>query len=392
VLVFDEFEEFLGTDDVARRAAFIAQFAASVKASHPLPVCLLLVVRQDFLGQLAAFAPHLPEILDNRFELQPLRREQAEQAIVQPLAQQEPPIYYDPAFLRDQLLPALCAEAGGQLVNPTHLQLVCHELYARAVQDGVRVIGLGQYPSGGTKTILSSYLGQRLRERFREPSLRESARTLLKQMVSAAGERVFVTAAQAAQAVGVAPDQAQAVLDLLLPDGLLEPRATPEGVPAYSLSHDVLAAEVRTWFSREEGLNRCAQDTLRRAWDDWYDQWYVARQEAAGAAADERTLLVSPDRLREIRDWQERVQDPRQREIAAPQLCLLLRSAVHQRTDVAYWAHRLAEDEGGRQLLAQIHNPRPDTPRPDRSSETCQVGAAALGLSPSPAGGGGGGP
>jgi len=400
VLVFDEFEAFLGTADVGRRAAFSAQFAASVKAGYPLPVCLVLVVRQDLLGQLAAFEPHLPEILHHRFELLPLRREQAERAIVQPLAQQEPPIYYDPAFLRDRLLPDLCAEAGGQAINPTHLQIVCHELYARPGQDGVQVIGLGQYPPGGTPAILSRYLGQRLRERFREPSLRELARVLLKQMVSAAGERVFVTAAQAAQAVGVAPDQAQAVLDLLLPDGLLEPRTTPEGVPAYSLSHDVLAAEVRTWFSREEGLNRCAQDALRRAWDDWYDQWYVARQEAAGAAADERTLLVSPDRLREIRDWQERVPEARQREIAAPQLCLLLRSAVHQRTDAAYWAHRLAEDEGARQLLAQINTSRLDGPRPDRacpepgegSSETCQVcqvGAAALGLSPSPAGGGG---
>jgi hypothetical protein len=392
VLVFDEFEAFLGTADVARRAAFIAQLAAGVKASHPLPVCLLLVVRQDLLGQLAAFESHLPEILDNRFELLPLRREQAEQAIVQPLAKQEPPIYYDPAFLRDRLLPDLCAETGGQFVNPTHLQLVCHELYARAGQDGVQVIGLGQYPPGGTPAILRRYLEQRLRERFREPSLRELARVLLKQMVSAGGERVFATVAQAAQAVGVAPDQAQAVLDLLLPDGLLEPRATPEGVPTYSLSHDVLAAEVRTWFSREEGLNRCAQDTLRRAWDDWYDQWYVARQEAA-VAADERTLLVSPDRLREIRDWQERVPEARQREIAAPQLCLLLRSAVHQRTDVDYWAHRLAADEGGRQLLTQIHqDPRPDRACPEPgegSSETCQVCAAALGLSPSPAGGGG---
>jgi len=382
VLVFDEFEEFLGTADVARRAAFVAQFAAGVKASYPLPVCLLLVVRQDLLGQLAVFEPHLPQILDNRFELLPLRLEQAERAIVQPLAKQEPPIYYDPAFLRDRLLPDLCAEAGGQAINPTHLQIVCHELYTRAVQDGVQVIGLGQYPQGGTKAILSSYLGQRLRERFREPSLRELARSLLKQMVSAAGERVFVMAVQAAQAVGVEPLQAQAVLDPLLQDGLLEPRATPEGVPTYSLSHDVLAAEVRGWFSREEELNRCAQDTLQRAWDDWYDQWYVARQAAAGAAADERILLVSPDRLREIRDWQERVPEARQREIAGPQLCLLLRSAVHHRTDVDYWAHRLAEDEGARQLLAQINDSKPDSTRPDRSAETCQVCAAALGLKP----------
>jgi hypothetical protein len=399
VVVFDEFEDFLRTADVARRAAFIAQFAACAKSSYPLPVCLLLVLRQDLLGQLAAFAPHLPQILDNRFELLPLRREQAEQAIVQPLARQEPPIYYDPAFLRDRLLPDLCAEAGGQAINPTHLQLVCHELYARAVQDGVRVIGLGQYPQGGTPAILSRYLEQRLRERFREPSLREMTRALLKQMVSAAGERVFVTVAQAAQAMGVAPGQAQAVLDPLLQDGLLEPRATPEGVPTYSLSHDVLAAEVRDWFSREEELNRCAQDTLQRAWDDWHDLWYVARSPSsvvrapssvAGAAADERTLLASPDRLREIRDWQERVQEARQREIAAPQLCLLLRSAVHHRTDMSYWAHRLAADEGARQLLAQINNPRPDSPRPDRacpepvegSLETCQVCAAALGLKP----------
>ena len=377
VVVFDEFEDFLRTSDTARREAFITQFAACVKASHPLPVCLLLVLWQDLLGQLAAFELHLPEILDSRFELQPLRREQAEQAIVQPLAQQEPPIYYDPAFLRNTLLRDLCAEAEGQAINPTHLQLVCHELYVRAVQAGVRVIGQEQYPKGGTPAILSRYLEQRLRDRFHEPSQRELARSLLKQMVSAAGERVFVTATQAAQAVGVEPGQVQAVLDPLLQDGLLEPRDTPEGVTAYALSHDVLAAEVRDWFDREEALNRCAQDTLKRAWDDWYAQWYVARQEAAGGAADERALLVSPDRLREIRDWQQRVHDQQQRKIAEPQLCLLLRSAVHHRADMGYWAHRLEEDEGAQRLLAQIHQ-GPD----GAASEKVQLGAASLGLKP----------
>ena len=377
VVVFDEFEEFLRTGDAAQSEAFITQFAACVKAGYPLPACLLLVLREDSLGCLSAFEPHVPEIFRSLFPLGPMSREQAEQAIVQPLAQHEPPMIYDPAFLQDRLLPDLCAEEEGGAINPTHLQIVCHELYQAALRAGVRLLGRDLYPEGGTAAILSRYLEQALRQRFPEPERRELARALLKQMVSAAGERVFVATAEAAQAAGVELDQAQVVLDVLLEEEwLLDLRSTPDGVDTCSLSHDVLAAEVQRWFDRKEALVRCAQETLDRAWDDWYAQWYVARRGAEEGAADVRKLLVGPDRLREIRQWREQVS------IEGPQFCLLLHSAVHHRTDMDYWAHQLQQDDEARQLLAQIHR------RPDDAAheEEVDLGAQALGLEPGDAG------
>jgi hypothetical protein len=373
VVVFDAFEAFLRADDMARREAFVTQFAACAKASHPLPACMVLVLREGSLGHLTAFEPRLPEILDkhSRFPLRLMTREQAEEAIVGPLARHEPPMACDEAFLRDTLLPDLYTAEEGEAINPTHLQIVCHELYHAALQARVRVIGRDLYPAGGTKAILSDYLEGKLQERFRDPAWQELARVLLKQMVTPAGERNYVTAAKAAEDTGAELDRTHVVLDALLEDGLLELRPAPDGTATYSLSHYELAAEVQRWFDRKEALARCAQDTLDRAWDDWYDKWYVARREEAEGEADVRELLVGPARLQEIRQWRQRVS------IESALFCLLLHSAVHHRVDMDYWAHQIQEDDQARQLLAQIHRgPEGEV------SEEMDLARRALGLLP----------
>jgi hypothetical protein len=378
VIVFDEFQEYPRASDAdlaERRSTFIQDLAACVKRSYPLPFCLLLVVEEASLGHLSAFEPHLPSILEHRFLLRPLRSEQARRAIEQPLIHYEPPIRYDPAFLEKDLLPALGAEGEEPRINPTHLQIVCQWLYQAALDDKATEIGASQYPEGGAEAILKDYLQQRLRERFPERSRRDQVRMFLKRMVSVSGERVFVPVEDAARDVGLNLDEAQKALRLLQQDALVEGRQSLDGVAVYSLSHPMLADEVHDWFDPEEAKDRGAREVLRRAWDDWYEKGYLAQQQEGKGSRGGGELLVGPVRLRDIRERRQGVP------IQAEQLCLLLRSAVFHRCDMAYWAKELAEDDGARRLLHEIHH-GPGGSAAQEWKGRVATGAAALGLGP----------
>ncbi|MCB0002333.1 MAG: CHAT domain-containing protein [Anaerolineae bacterium] len=373
LLVFDHFEEFLRTASAEQRQTFTKQLADCIGTNFPLPVRLLLVVREDFVGRLTALDGNISSLWTAPVSLGFLTRAQARAAIEQPLARYDPPMACDPLFLDRQLLADLSAEGDGELINPTHLQIVCSELYRTAIQQDVRVITGKQYPPGGIAVLLARYLDQSLQRRFIEPEAREAARNLLKLMVSGAGERVYVSAATAAQALHVSVELVHSQIEMLREDGLLEARTSLANETTYSLSHHVLAEEVQRWFDREEVLNRCAQETLNRAWDDWYAQRFAVQQTAPGndSALATPELLVGSNRLAELRSRRAAV------DIDGPQLCLLLRSAVHHQVDTAYWAHQLAEDEPGRSLLAALNGGKAG---PGDHDAATALGAAALGL------------
>lgn len=107
-------------------------------------------------------------------------------------------------------------------------------------------------------------------------------------MVSPAGERAYQSAEHLASLVEEEPGQVQEMLDSLLKAGL-------HSTATYSLGHPMLTAEVQRWFDREEALNRCAQDTLDRAWADWY-----ARERGPEQAQE---LSIGPNRLQEVAEW-----------------------------------------------------------------------------------------
>lgn len=361
LVVFDQLEQFLHSASPDQRASLAAQLAACATAPHALPVRILLVVAEDSVGPLAALDEDLPTLWGAPVSLGPLSREQARLALEGPLARHDPAMSYEPGWLHDRLLPDLAAEQGGQVINPTHLQIVAHELHRRAVQAGVRVLSRDLYPVGGTAAILSGYLEQSLRRRFPQPEARELARSLLKLMVSQAGERVSVRAAAVAATVGAPLAQVQAALEALRADGLVA--LGNDGL--HALSHHTLAAEVRRWFNREEALVRCAQETLDRAWDDWYTQ------QSAGQDAAAPELLVGANRLAEIRARLDHLA------IDAPRLCLLLHSAVRQQAGIPFWAQHLAGDPQCRALLAAIE--RGETGQ-EPAGAAIPLAAAALGL------------
>lgn len=372
VVVFDAFERFLQTASADRLAAFITQFATCVSSFDARRVCLLLVIRQDALGGLGSFQAQTERIFHSVFALDWMTVDEARQAITQPLLQHTPQIEYDPAFLHDRLLPDLQISPEDKRVNPTHLQIVCSELYQAARQADAQVIGADFYPVGGARAILSRHLDKQLHDSYSEQY--DTARALLREMVSPAGERIFQTLTRLADTVPAPAETIQTILDGLLKDGMVEARAMPDGSVAFSLSHPLLAAEVQSWFDREQALNGCAQATLDRAWDDWHEQWYVARQQGRGEPSNRNKLLIGPDRLREIHDRRPGVC------IDGPQFCLLLRSAVYHRCDMDFWAQQLSE-EPQVNLLKRIHGGFPPQASPSPAEQqSVALAAEALGL------------
>jgi hypothetical protein len=298
-----------------------------------------------------------------------MTQEQAEQAIVRPLDALVPPLAYDLDFLHTTLLPDLATEQAQETIHPTHLQIVCHELYQSARRTGTAVIGDALYPKGGVQTFLSRYLRETLNRCCSEPGMHDLARKLLKQMVSPSGERVFVATDELARTAEVELSRAESALGALAAQGLLESRSAPGEPALYSVSQNVVAAQVRRWFDRDETLAQCAQEALNRAWADWYAGWYSVQRDTSGNGEEVRTLLVGRDRLYEIRRWRHRLS------ITSPQFCLLLHSAVQHRLDITYWAHQLAQDAKVQLVLHQVQYGVSET-----KAEQVNQAAEALGL------------
>ncbi len=156
VLVFDQFEELftLGWDD-AQRAGFIADLGQVIRRHRSIPdggdpstdalaavpppnVKIVLIIREDFLGELEALAADVPTILAHRFRLDALHPDQAKAAICEPAAVDDDRLasprfrYTDPAaqaiveFLGARQAHGRAARSG--MIDPCQLQLICQHV------------------------------------------------------------------------------------------------------------------------------------------------------------------------------------------------------------------------------------------------------------------------
>ena len=103
VLILDQCEELFTLHSPEKRRAFSTQLAdlvrgripkdlaESMKSEEQFPysekppdVKVIISIREDFLGQLEEMSLEIPDILDKRFRLLSLNREQAKKAIIEP--------------------------------------------------------------------------------------------------------------------------------------------------------------------------------------------------------------------------------------------------------------------------------------------------------------------
>jgi hypothetical protein len=156
VLILDQFEELFTLQSEEHRDAFIDQLSHLVRGVPPsnLPfeaankdaynmvfndsppqLKILISLREDFLPFLEELADRIPEILDQRFRLLPLRREAASRALEEPAKIEDPRLATRPFELGsgggDKILEFLARRSPPSIkklqrdIDPFPLQLIC---------------------------------------------------------------------------------------------------------------------------------------------------------------------------------------------------------------------------------------------------------------------------
>jgi tetratricopeptide (TPR) repeat protein len=183
VLILDQFEEFFTLHPMAHRKAFIEQLADLVRGRVPKAlrktfksdpqfhfpysetaprVKVIISMREDFLGDLEELTHEIPNILQNRFRLLPLKCQQAREAIIRPARLSEDEYVRAKGFSYadetvDEMLEFLSERRErGEIVRtdevePFQLQLLCRHIEETVIKKVER--------EGNGKVVRKSDLG-----------------------------------------------------------------------------------------------------------------------------------------------------------------------------------------------------------------------------------------
>ncbi len=308
--MFDQFEEFfIATPERERRAAFGAALATCCEDAA-LPLRFLISVRGDFFTDLADFQPSLPHIFYNEYRLVAMSRDEARQAIQQPLRWVQPPCHMSP-----DLLHSLLDDLESTGMELPHLQIICTRLYETR-QPNESSIELNHYQAlGGAAEILGSYLRQSVAQLGAAAPL---ARAVLLELGGTEQHRQSRSLLRLREQLIQRDDLAQLELVLAaLVTARLVQRDNREGVAHYELAHDYLLREIQTWITPEDLSARRARETLQRGLAGWRD---------LGSPLDLAAFQFIHRQRRGLSG------------LSITELELLLRSAVHHQFAVEAWA------------------------------------------------------
>lgn len=269
LFVFDQFEEVFTLYSPARRTRFLSELAdlangnppetylerlrariragerLDVRALEASPRCkLIFSIRSDLLHLLNALSPLIPDIMRSRFELLPLNREQAEEAVTLPAMLRDPekqfiskPFRFDDAAL-DGLL-AFLTKDGTEDVESFQLQILCRAIELQVIQKNTRSVTPALYggPTGLGHIIRDFYIAKigELPDAERMPA----RRMLEEQLITDSGRRRSVAEDDLLQV----EHTNQHLLDRLVEMRLLrkEPRLRTF---YYEISHDTLVQPI----------------------------------------------------------------------------------------------------------------------------------------------------
>jgi len=276
VFVFDQFERFFVHVPPAERTQFIEMIKICMETLPSTEMNVVFAIREKFFGQFQREFEELIHAFLNeceRVNVAPLSKSEARQAIVNPLTLTETKIGYDDEFVDNILLVGLEAEIVEKGISPSHLQIVCNQLYQVACQQletrHFVVIDHKLYEQlGGTETILRTYLDDCISTvANHEIAHIQLLHSLLKQMIETVGIRKFVPAQQLyLNLPDVAPSQIDQFLMQLQDARVIEMRSQEA---SYSLSHEFMVAKVKDWFDEREMVRKQAEETLEHGLNEW---------------------------------------------------------------------------------------------------------------------------
>lgn len=285
VIVFDQFEELFTLYKPGERRQFINQFAAIAngrppaglppEAATPPRVKFVFGIRSDFLYLLDELSADIPAILRCRFQLRPLDRDRAAEAITRPSAMPgnflSAPFAFSPAAL-NSILESLGRHDAPEALQTgapgTHLeiaafqlQLVCRRLEARIIDlqcpPGFAVTPDFYGGTAGIKQIIDEFYNAVV-EKI-PLSEREAVEKLLARGLIRNGRRIMMEESAMRDEYEVS----QTALGLLHEERLLN-REARKGELYYEISHDTLVKPVLERFKKIEEAEARAKEAAER--------------------------------------------------------------------------------------------------------------------------------
>lgn len=285
LLVFDQFEEFFlhSEEEESDLVDFMAdllfaRIPKDVQEAYraleepsfrdeqwlePLDWKLIMAIRSDKLSLLESLSKDIPAILDHRYQLLPLNKETASDAVVLPARSEaydfdSPAFEYDDKAL-DEILTQLSNERGE--IESFQLQIVCRHLEELVTAKDLKVVR-SEHIGGaaGITNILNNYYEDRVAT-FGTEEEQLKARRLIEEGLIVDGARVGLAEAILFQRYDISPE----LLARMESTRIIKPENTHLG-RAYEVSHDTLVEPIlRSYKERQaKEQQRAAEEERRR--------------------------------------------------------------------------------------------------------------------------------
>ncbi len=270
VFLLDQFEEFFEHSPAARRA-FIVDLADLVSGRLPNRVSehllsippdqrtaddmawhqpvkskIVMAIRSDRLSLLEELSVEIPLILHNRFQLKPLKRHQASEAITEPAQLPGAGFATPPFTYREETLQLILDELTNknQEIESFQLQLVSRHIEQQVQQRHAKVkdnsIEIDQTYVGSRadiQSVINDYYEQAIADLPDE--MEERARVFIETGLIVGGRRVGVTEGVEKEKYGIEEE----LLRLLVDSRLIRVENTHLG-RSYEVSHDALVEPI----------------------------------------------------------------------------------------------------------------------------------------------------
>ena len=169
VIALDQFEEFFHNQRYTSDfKPFVEQLSAVIN-NRTIPITIIIAMREDFALELNAFRPFIPHLFENAYRLQRLTKNNAREAIAQPV--QRIGFEYEPELLDKLLSDLVLSEQSAffdtasfnpelmDMVDPVALQIVCSQLWDIEKTSTDKTFHLKTYEDkGGAEAFFRSYV------------------------------------------------------------------------------------------------------------------------------------------------------------------------------------------------------------------------------------------
>ena len=263
VVMLDQFEQFFILWSLPKaRSPFIKALSICYD-DQSLPLRFIIALRGDYFSSLGEFRKVLPHlhVFQNEYWLDAMTQEEANEAILRPLAKLGVSVTYEHTLL-ETLLADL---THGQIELPL-LQIICTRLYEARETDEMQITLKTYEALGRAEGVLSHYLNDVLAHLpGREKSL---ARSVLKELVRSDATKQPLSDKKLAVRVEAQRGELDDVLHRLVDLRLLH-RDEKEGEVLYELAHEYLATEILKWVSPADQEFKQAEELLQRELTSW---------------------------------------------------------------------------------------------------------------------------